>query len=121
MEALEACAQRVFGHDAKLEQQGSAAKHTCIFQSDFDYQVVTPKVKSVTKDDMELFGIALDALPESDEYAVKLNPVSEDDEGGGNDDEGDSDAEADAPATSSTSLGMLWSFQCDEHDAISKT
>ena len=69
---------------------------------------------------MELFGIALDALPESDEYAVKLNPVSEDDEGGGNDDEGESDAEADAPATSSTSLGMPWSFQCDEHGRVGR-
>ena len=66
MKAFEACAQRVFGDGAKLEQQGSAVKHTCIFGSDFDYHVVTPKVKSVTKDDMELFGIALDVLPESD-------------------------------------------------------
>ena len=69
------CAQREFRGCAKLEEQGSAVKHTCIFDSDFDYHLVTPKVKSVTRDEMELFGIALEALPESDEYAVKVNPV----------------------------------------------
>ena len=63
IKAFESCAEDLFS-GAELQEQSSAAKNTCILESDFDYHLVTPCSRLITKNHMERFGVDLENLPE---------------------------------------------------------